>query len=52
MNGSRRNEKRIETKPDPRQRPLFDGWIATACAERETSTGDPRRADPPGDRET
>lgn len=51
MNGSRRNEKRIETKPDPRQRPLFEGWIATPRVEREAPAGEFRRAEPPGDRE-
>ena len=51
MKGPRRNEKPIEPRTDPRQRPLFDGWIPAVRAERETSAGDLRRVERPHDRE-
>ena len=51
MKRSRPSEKRAGAKPDPRQRPLFEGWSVSPHAVREPREGEPYRAEPRGQEE-
>lgn len=46
MKRSRPSEKRGEAQPDPRQRPLFEGWNASPRAVRDPGEGEAYRAEP------